>query len=172
MRPLRTTALALAWVLLVAAAPSATATPRLSVDSYVVAAHARDLALSIEDNSSEEGARAELAPLSRIPEQRWALSENDITALENLGTGKCLRFAMPYPVPDNPVIQADCDNSNRQTWYYVAADESFQTWRFENVGRDTCITAVELTHGARLVEAPCDENDPNQRWTSVEADES
>lgn len=78
---------------------------------------------------------------------------------------------MPYTVPNNPVIQANCDNGDRQTWYYVAADEHFETWRFQNVERDTCITAVDLAPGARLVEAPCDEDDLTQRWTSVEVDE-
>ncbi|MEV8440482.1 ricin-type beta-trefoil lectin domain protein [Actinosynnema sp. NPDC051121] len=170
----RLVTLAFTSALLVATATSATASatpPRLMVDSYVVAAQARHLALSIEDNSTEDGAHAVLEPLERLREQQWALGENDITPLENLGTGKCLRFASTASTPGNPVVQSRCTYGDRQTWYYVAADEHFETWRFQNVATDTCIAALDLAPGARLVEEPCDEDDVEQRWTSIEVEE-
>jgi hypothetical protein len=145
--------------------------PRLSVDSYVVAAQDRDLALSIEDNSTEDGAHAVLEPLANLREQQWTLGENDITTLENLGTGKCLRFAFTASAPGNPVIQSKCTYGDRQTWYYVAADDHFETWRFQNVATNTCIAALDIAPGARLVEEPCDEDDVAQRWTSIDAEE-
>jgi Ricin-type beta-trefoil lectin domain len=157
-------------VLLVGIATTAVASAdpaRVLVDSYVVSAQEPDLALSIEDNSSNVGARAELAPFTGAPEQRWGLSENDITDLRNIGTGKCLEFA-DAPWPARPVVQAECDGTDQQTWYYVAADAGFGSWRFQNVATDTCITAADLRSGASLFEAPCDEEDARQQWTSVE----
>ncbi|OLF11466.1 hypothetical protein BLA60_10860 [Actinophytocola xinjiangensis] len=163
-------AVAATSVLLVGVATPAAASAgpaRVLVDSYVVSAHAPDLALSIENDPSEVGARAELAPLTGAPEQRWELGENDITDLRNIGTGKCLTFA-DAPVLPRPVVQAECDGTDQQTWYYVAADAGFDSWRFQNVATDTCITAVDLRPGAPLFEAPCDEEDTRQQWTSVE----
>lgn len=174
MRRSAFSALACASVLLAGTALPATASaasPRLFLDSYVIPAQARYLALSIEDHSSQEGAHAELAPLAYLTEQQWTLSENDITHLENVGTGKCLQFVSPKGEPDRTLVQVKCHYGDQQTWYYVAADDHFDTWRLENTASNTCIAAPELRPGGRLVEATCDEDDPSQRWTAIEAED-
>ncbi|GAA1309253.1 RICIN domain-containing protein [Saccharothrix xinjiangensis] len=151
---------------------TASAAPAESfLDSYLIPAQARYLALSVEDHSSQEGAPAELAPPAHLTEQQWELSENDITHLENVATGKCLQFTAPRGEPSRRLVQITCDYHSPQTWYYVAADDHFDTWRLENAASHTCIATPDLRPGGRLVEEACDEDDPNQRWTAVEAED-
>lgn len=168
MRRIAIVAVTLACVLppSVAAAATASAAPvRPWVKTYLLAKNAPGLALSIANNSSEDGAPAVLAPATDLRKQQWAFSENDSTSLRNVGTRKCLQFHDTGSALGSPVVQDRCTYGDPQTWYYPAVNEDADVMMLENVATGTCITAQSLTPGATLIEAPCDENNSRQQWT-------
>src|SRR5262245_21925639 len=87
-------------------------------------------------------------------------------SISNRGTGKCLTVPNASLAHRTPIIQWICDAANvRGQRWSVPPRKDF--WRVQNLDTRQCMTFVDVSNGAAVLQFPCDERWPLQQWKPI-----